>query len=87
MHLIDITNEDLLENYSKVRNELFKYSKKLLKKREIIVLNKIDMLNKNEIKEKLNFFKKKIKKEIFIISALKQEGLKALKRKLLSYVS
>ena len=87
LHLIDINNENLLENYSKVRNELFKYSKKLLKKKEIIVLNKIDMLNKNEIKEKLNFFKKKIKKEIFIISALKQEGLKALKRKLLSYVS
>ena len=40
LHLIDITNDNLLENYSKVRKELFKYSNKLTKKKEIIVFNK-----------------------------------------------
>ena len=63
LHLIDITDNNLLENYSKVRKELFKYSKKLVKKREIIVFNKIDMISEKEINEKLDFFKKKIKKE------------------------
>ena len=29
LHLIDITNDNLIENYSKVRKELFKYSNKL----------------------------------------------------------
>ena len=39
--------------------ELKKYSKELIKKEEIIVLNKIDLIKKYEIKEKLNQFKKK----------------------------
>ena len=62
LHLIDITNDNLLENYSKVRKELFKYSDKLTQKREIIVFNKIDMANNKEISEKINIFNKKIKK-------------------------
>ena len=86
LHLIDITDNDLLENYSKVRKELFKYSNKLVKKREIIVFNKIDMINQDEVDKKINFFKKKIKKKIFIISALKHKGLKTMKKNLFSYV-
>ena len=35
LHLIDITEDNLFENYSKVRKELFKYSEKLLKKKEL----------------------------------------------------
>jgi len=60
IHLIDITDEDILENYLKIRKELSKYSSNLLKKKEIIVFNKIDMINVNEIKKKINAFKKKI---------------------------
>ena len=63
LHLIDITNENLQESYSKVRKELFKYSNKLVKKREIIVLNKIDMLNEIEVNKKIEIFSKKIKKK------------------------
>ena len=33
LHLIDITDDNLLENYSKIRKELYKYSKKLKKKK------------------------------------------------------
>ena len=86
LHLIDITNNNLLENYSKVRKELFKYSNKLVKKREIIVFNKIDMINEEEINKKINIFKKKIKKKIFIISALKHIGLKTIKKNLFIHV-
>ena len=63
LHLIDITEDNLLENYSKIRKELFKYSSKLLKKREIIVFNKIDMIDEKEINKKLSIFKRKIKKK------------------------
>tara|TARA_B100001123_G_scaffold263910_1_gene293956 strand:- start:148 stop:1131 length:984 start_codon:yes stop_codon:yes gene_type:complete len=86
LHLIDITNDNLLESYSSVRKELSRYNSKLLKKKEIIVFNKIDMINENQIEGKLKIFKKKIKREIFIISALKHKGLKNLKKKLISYV-
>ena len=49
IHLIDITDEDVLENYLKIRKELSKYSKNLLNKNEIIIFNKIDMIGVNEI--------------------------------------
>jgi len=86
LHLIDITNNNLLEDYSKVRKELFKYSNKLTKKREIIVFNKIDMVNNEEINKKIDIFNKKIKKKIYTISALKHKGLKTIKEILVSYV-
>ena len=86
LHLIDITSDNLLENYSKVRKELFKYGNKLEKKKEIIVLNKIDMINEKEINKKIDILKKKIKKKIFTISALKHIGLKTIKKNLISYV-
>ena len=86
LHLIDISNDNLLENYSKVRKELFKYSNKLVKKKEIIVFNKIDMINEEEINKKIDAFQKKIKKKIFTISALKHIGLKIIKKNLVSYV-
>ena len=86
LHLIDITNDNLIENYFKVRKELFKYSSKLTKKREIVVFNKIDMANDDEINEKVDIFNKKIKKKIYKISALKQKGIVDIKRALVRYV-
>ena len=86
LHLIDITNENVLESYYKVRKELSKYSNKLIKKREIIVLNKVDMISEEEINEKINTFKKELKKKIYTISALKNKGLKTIKKILVNYV-
>tara|TARA_B100001123_G_scaffold428366_1_gene545171 strand:+ start:1303 stop:2286 length:984 start_codon:yes stop_codon:yes gene_type:complete len=86
LHLIDITNDNLFENYSKIRKELFKYSNKLTKKREIIVFNKIDMISNEEIDKKINIFNKKIKKKIYAISALKHKGLTTIKKILVNYV-
>ena len=85
LHLIDITNDNLLENYSKLRKELSKYSNKLTKKREIIVFNKIDMINDEEINRKVDIFSRKIKKKIYTISALKHKGLKTIKKILVNY--
>ena len=86
LHLIDITDENLLENYFKVRKELSKYSNKLTKKDEIIVLNKIDMITNEEIYKKKSIFSKKIKKKIYTISALKKLGLSDIKKVLINYV-
>ena len=86
LHLIDITNDNLLENYSKVRKELFKYSNKLTKKKEIIVFNKTDMISEDEINKKIDIFNKKIKKKIYTISAIKHKGLATIKKVLVSYV-
>jgi len=86
LHLIDVSNENILESYSKVRKELSKYSKKLTKKNEIIVLNKIDKITDSELDEKKIILKKKINKNIYVISALKNIGINIIKRKLISHV-
>jgi len=86
IHLIDITNEDILENYLKIRKELSKYSNSLLKKKEIIIFNKIDMINADEIKKKINSFRKKIKKNTYEISVVQSKGLINIKKLLVNNV-
>ncbi len=86
LHLIDITNNNLLEDYSKVRKELFKYGNKLVKKKEIIVFNKIDMMNKDEVIKKINNFNKKVRKKIYTISTLNHQGLNTIKKVLINHV-
>ena len=61
--VIDITDEDINETYLKLRKELKLYSKELIKKKSIIILNKTDMLEKKEIEEKIKSVKKIINKE------------------------
>ena len=86
IHLIDITDEDILGNYLKIRKELSKYSNNLLKKKEIIVFNKIDMIDFDETKKKIDSFKKKIKKNAFKISVVQNKGLISIKKLLVENV-
>ena len=86
LHLIDITETNLLKCYFQVRKELKKYSDKLINKKEIVVLNKTDLIDKKEILKITNELKKKIKTKIFIISTVKKEGLLDLKKILISNV-
>ena len=86
IHLIDITDENVLENYQKIRKELSKYSTSLLKKKEIIVFNKIDIISANESNTKISSFKKKIRKNIYKISVMQNNGLTNLKKNLINNV-
>ena len=86
IHLIDITDETILENYLKIRKELSKYSSSLLKKKEIIIFNKIDIVETNEINAKISFFKKKIRKNIHKISVIQNKGLTNIKKLLINNV-
>ena len=87
MHLIDITDEDLENKYKQVRNELGSYSKDLLEKKEIIVLNKTDLLEEEEVKEILKNFSKNKDSEVVTLSTLEKGSISKIKAKLLSYVS
>ncbi|MBA1338600.1 MAG: GTP-binding protein [Pelagibacterales bacterium] len=86
IHLIDITSENILDNYIKIRNELSKYNKSILKKKEFIIFNKFDLINSNEAEEKINIFKKKIKKNTYKISVIQKKGLVAIKKMLINNV-
>ena len=87
MHLIDITNEDLENTYQQVKNELKNYSKNLLNKKEIIVLNKTDLLDDSEVKKIMINFSKNKHSEVVTLSTLEKASVSKIKAKLLSYVS
>ena len=87
IHLIDITNENLDNAYQQVRAELENYSKKLLNKKEIIVLNKTDLLDENKVKEIMRNFSKNKDSEVITLSTLEKDSISKIKAKLLSYVS
>ena len=87
LHLIDITNNNLQAAYNQVKNELKNYSPDLLKKKELIVLNKIDLIDKDSVKEIINNFSKKINGEILTLSTFKKDSVAKIKAKLIQYVS
>ncbi|MAK12852.1 MAG: GTPase ObgE [Candidatus Pelagibacter sp.] len=80
LHLIDINEDNLFARYKIIRDELEKYSPELMNKNEIVAFNKIDLLDQNEISEKLNNFKEYFKKDFFKISILKKNNIKELLR-------
>ena len=86
LHLIDVTEEDLIRSYKQIRAELGKYSKSLLKKNEIIVLNKIDLIDKKNLDSKKKILSGKIKKKIYDLSTLDKSKILKIKSKLLEYV-
>lgn len=89
VHLLDGTKlligpaRSLLQDYEVVRSELSQYSKSLIEKSEILVLNKIDVLNKKQIKAAATTLKK-TKKKVICISAASHENLELLKNYLVS---
>jgi GTP-binding protein len=81
LHLIDI-NGDVVENYKIVRNELKSYIKDLTCKDEIIVLNKIDTLTAEEIRDKVAQINSFTGKQAMICSGVSLDGVKDILRKL-----
>ena len=86
LHMIDVSENDLILSYKQIRNELKKYSNDLLKKKEIIVFNKVDLIEDNELREKIKLFEGKIKKKINILSNVDKKLISKLKSSLLGYV-
>lgn len=78
VHVIDGTLENIGKNYRTIRTELKKFDKELSTKREVVVINKIDMLNEKELEKKIKELKKKNIEDIYPISALTQTGVKPL---------
>ena len=87
LHLIDLSEDDLLNSYKKIKSELSNYDKDLIKKKEIIFFNKSDLFEDNEINEKLKEFKKKIKTKYEIISVYSNKDLQKIKKLLIKYAN
>lgn len=78
VHLVDVSAEaDLWQNYQTIRNELKVYSKDLANKKEIIVLSKIDLVDKEASSEAIGVFAQH-RKNVIAISAQEKKGLDLL---------
>lgn len=79
VHIIDGLLENTGKNYKIIVNELKKFSKELLKRDQIIIINKIDSIDHETLAKRLKELKKIIKtKKVFAISAVTHEGLQPL---------
>lgn len=76
LHLIDGTQEDVVEAYNIVRGELEEYSEELAQKPEIIAINKIDSLFEDEQEEKKKALEEATGKKVYLISGVAKQGLK-----------
>ena len=86
LHLLDISEENLIDNYEKIKEELGAYDKNLSRKKEIIFFNKSDLVDKKDLVKKINTFKKKIKKKFEVISLFKKDDILKLKKALIKNV-
>ena len=87
LHLIDLSDNNLLNSYKKIKLELSNYDKDLIKKKEIILFNKSDLLENNEINEKLKEFKKNIKTKYEIVSVYSNKDIQRMKKFLVKYAN
>ena len=87
LHLIDLSEEDLINSYKKIKLELSAYDKNLGKKKEIIFFNKSDLFEKGDIDKKLKKFKNKIKTKFEVISVFSNKDIQRVKKLLIKNVN
>ncbi len=80
LHLVDALSETIVDDYHVIQNELSSYKVDLSTKPQIVVLNKIDALQPDEIKLKMKQLKKALPKgtELYCISASAKKDIKPL---------
>ena len=86
IHLIDGTVEDVVEPYKMIRDELEKYSSKLVGKPEIVALNKTDAILPDELKKKLKKLEKAVGHKVYPISGVAHLGIEDVLRSAEKYV-
>lgn len=83
VHLVDVSwcleEFEAFEQYVTIRNELEKYNKDMLKKREIVCLTKIDAMTEEEIQKFVTFFEGQLDKKVLPISAVSKRNIDELK--------
>ncbi len=87
LHLIDLSENNLVQTYKQIIKELTSYDKKLSDKKEIIFFNKSDLFENKEIDKKLEEFKKKIKTNYEIISVFSKKDMQKIKKLIIKYAN
>ncbi|WP_298357673.1 GTPase ObgE [uncultured Litoreibacter sp.] len=82
LHLVDGTSEDVVSDYQTIITELEKYGGELAFKPRVTVLNKVDALDADEVKEKLKALKKASKAKVMPMSGVARDGVQDVLRAL-----
>ena len=77
-HLVSLENDDIEKAYSAVREELKEYDQALVKKKEILILTKKDLLDPNALKLEVNKARK-LNKNIYVITLYDDASVKELR--------
>ena len=85
LHIIDASRsvEEVLEDHRTIEQELSRYKEVLLKRRMLVILNKMDLVEDRKKLEKIIGLLKKKDISVLAISALTGSGIDALKNCLL----
>lgn len=86
LHIIDITQDDIVDAYRTIRNELEKYDDDLGERAEIVALNKADAIGPELSNEQKELLEKEIGKEVHLMSGVTGEGVRPLLFKLYSKI-
>ncbi len=90
LHLIDASESEgrkINDDYLKINQELFKYSKQLAQTPQIVIFTKIDELSDEELDTKIKDFQNNFKIKPIPISAILHEGIEEVKNKTLEMLS
>ena len=79
---MDGTEEDTIKTYETIRRELSAYGNGLDEKGEVIAITKADIVDEQEILEKKTRLEAHTGREVSIISAVRQDGMRPLLGKL-----
>ncbi|MFA7319464.1 MAG: Obg family GTPase CgtA [Parcubacteria group bacterium] len=82
LHCISLESEDLDRDYKIIRQELASYDPDLVKKKELVILTKNDLVTEKELKKRRRELK--TKSEIVSVSIHNLEELEALRKKILA---
>ena len=81
LHFLDVSGSEgrnPVEDFKKINEELKKYSEKLFKRKQVIVANKIDIMQDETLYNEVKKLAKDNNLEVFKISAATGEGIKEL---------
>ena len=84
IHLIDGTQDDVRAAYKIIRGELAAYDEQLAEKPEIVVLNKIDALEPDDIKKKVASLKRASKAEVLTCSGVTGQNVQQVLYRVIS---
>lgn len=90
VHVIDVSGSegrDPIDDFEKINKELVSYSEKLKEKEQIILLNKVDMIDNISKAEEIKTHFENLGYPVFISSALIGEGLTPLLDKIIERLS